>query len=211
MPRQMYATRIAAGPQDPGAWDMLFRGHRKPQFPRKFPAGRGYMSYGASVFPIQLAYATLQQSRAMALGRPAELAPYDDWPAVFEDARAESEAMSQASSAPPGPAQTGVLGHELGQRLAPPAAPDPILAVERYDKAAACRLFGMSLAAFEKYRQRYKEGDLARGVLPFPRPVTVRGRATWTYDELTAWYHSVPGLASKPLSEERTPGHVRDS
>jgi hypothetical protein len=204
--RSMFATRVAAGPQDPGGWRMLFGSRPMPAFSTR--KGRAWVAVGVDATERQLYHSDLQTSRQLALTHTGP------------GQRPDVPAYVPPAPPPPPPGQTpldvpdtgtvpdGVARRRLTWPPAPgqgpawplppatpgPPSPDPGPAPDsRPDVGqdqdvivgleAAARALGTTYEAFRKTRQRNG---------PIPGEQRVGGSPAWSAGELRGWYAKLP-------------------
>lgn len=174
--RSMFATRVAAGPQDAGAWRMLFGNRPVPRFSSR--KGRAWVAMGVDADEYQLYYGDLQDARALALsgGGPSEC------PSVpAPDSPAETR---------PDVADNGTWPHRAGRVSwpAPPPRPaaEPAGLIVGLD--AAARYLDTTYEAFKKLRER-------NGPIPAEQRVGIS--PAWPESELRDWYAKLPRAGKK--------------
>jgi hypothetical protein len=184
--RSMFATRIAAGPQDAGAWRMLFGNRPVPRFSAR--KGRAWVAMGVDAEEIQLYYGGLQDARALALSRGGQVeCPTVPPPAV-------------PAETPPDVPDTATWPHLAG-RVSWPAAPPPADGQSGLivGLAAAADHLGTTYEAFRKLRERNG---------PIPGERRVGNAPAWPCGELRDWYARLPRAGRKlpPMTGALTPG-----
>jgi hypothetical protein len=192
--RAMFATRIAAGPQDAGAWRMLFGNRPVPRFSSR--KGRAWVAMGVDADEYQLAYADLQQARELALTRtrpgvPAHVPGPDVPPPGQTLSPAENPFSVRDSGTFPASVPQGRLTWPPTPQQASPApftrpeadtGPSPAESLI-VGLAAAAKYLGTTAEAFRKARRRNG---------PIPGERRIGNSPAWPGGQLRDWYARLP-------------------
>jgi hypothetical protein len=206
--RSMFATRIAAGPQDAGAWRMLFGTRPVPRFSSR--KGRAWVAMGVDADEHQLYYADLQTARELALSRagrpggprphvpdvppPGQLPPPGPTgPDVLDSGTTPAADRPGRLTWPPSPSapQVWPLPTPAARPapVPPPPGPPADELIVGLDAAAEC--LGTTYEAFRKLRSRNG---------PIPGERRVGNTPVWVERQLRDWY------AKLPIAGKRLPG-----